>query len=247
MNSKGIPKIMIFGSCVTRDIFRICDDQEREFEIKEYVARQSIASSFDKPLRIAMDAIHLDSPFQQRLVYADLNKTLRKTLRRDYDFILVDFIDERFPLLRYKGHYYTESDEFRDSGLSEKYPFTQVASDEKDRLFLKALPKFVKQISKWLKAGRVILHKAVWVSEYYDAEGETCRFNEGWQAIIDNMNAMLNKYNEAFISLCKDVKVIEQERVIGDGAHLWGLSPIHYTNDYYQALYRQFKGYFSTL
>jgi hypothetical protein len=94
-------RLLILGSCVSRDIFEFCE--AGDFEIVEYFARTGLASLSAAP---AVDQAALDqiiSPFQRRVVGYDMDKSFWQKLESlSFDLLLLDFIDDRFDLLRTK-------------------------------------------------------------------------------------------------------------------------------------------------
>jgi hypothetical protein len=241
MNSPNRPtNIVIFGSCVSRDIFRLCDKDGIHFHINHYFARSSIVSAMSKPLKIYDNDVQLDSAFQRRMVLDDFHKTFRKqTKRNEYDLIIIDFIDERYALQRIKNSYVTVSTELVNSGFRSKYPEALVPMAKKEELWQKNLPQFVKLLEKPIAQGKVFLHKAFWGKEYYDVQngGAIVPYDDNR---IETQNKILQKYYDSFIrSAGEKLKVAECDNNIGTSDHLWGCSPIHYSNSYYETIYRQ--------
>lgn len=60
-------KVLIFGSCVTRDPFADLMISDSEFEVKDYYARSSFASLAGKPI-VGRDLSKILSPFQRKMV-----------------------------------------------------------------------------------------------------------------------------------------------------------------------------------
>lgn len=124
-------KINIYGSCVSRDIFEW--DKEKQFCIPVYVARTSILSNLNTNIwNMNSTDINLDSPFQREAVMTDLNKTVYDKFKSNMsDYLLIDFIDERFRIAKVDNLYATYSVEMmnshflddKDYVLLDKEPF----------------------------------------------------------------------------------------------------------------------------
>lgn len=126
-------KINIYGSCVSRDIFEW--DKEKQFSIPVYVARTSILSNLNTNIwNINSTDINLDSPFQKEAVMTDLNKTVYDKFKSNMsDYLLIDFIDERFRIAKMDNLYATYSVEMMNSHFL----------DDKDYVLLDKEPSIV--------------------------------------------------------------------------------------------------------
>jgi hypothetical protein len=91
-------KYAIYGSCVTRDIFSILEVDD---QVSEYRARSSIHSYVAPSISADMipDLSAMSSGFQKRMVVDDFTKP--KITNNRANPILVDFIDERFRVLKF--------------------------------------------------------------------------------------------------------------------------------------------------
>ena len=75
--------IFIYGSCVSRDIFRLVNNSS--FNIVAYIARSSLASQFsgrDKGININYENIKSD--FRRRCVKNDIEKKIKKLFGKNY-------------------------------------------------------------------------------------------------------------------------------------------------------------------
>ncbi|HDL5870270.1 TPA: hypothetical protein PXF52_002553, partial [Mannheimia haemolytica] len=83
-------KILIFGSCVTRDAFTF--DKNNLFTLVRYFARSSLATAFDSLKVEDKYTKKLKSAFQQKIVGADLSKEFRNYVtQQDFDYLVIDF------------------------------------------------------------------------------------------------------------------------------------------------------------
>src|SRR6266581_2802406 len=88
------PRVAIFGSCVTRDLF---EPAIRDVELVLYGSRSSLISACAPPVQIDEDDVRLDSRFQRRCVVEDFRKTfLTRFEEAAPDRLVIDLIDERF-------------------------------------------------------------------------------------------------------------------------------------------------------
>ena len=109
-------KISIFGSCTSRDLFRLYPS--KDLELCSYVARQSVVSAVSEPIPLELDDIKLESAFQKMAVWRDFNKTTFDLFKEDgSEWLIIDLIDERFPPVRYGDSYVTKSSMAIEAGL----------------------------------------------------------------------------------------------------------------------------------
>ncbi|MGG3456041.1 accessory Sec system protein Asp2 [Paenibacillus rhizolycopersici] len=234
VEENGLTRVDIFGSCVTRDVFRVVGVTDIELN---YHARTSIISQMSEPVQISKDEIVLESQFQKKMVTNDLEKNFIQTLE-GANILIIDFVDERFDLLKYNDSILTRSVEFVRSGLEEKLPLERIARFQETtfELWGNKADKFIKQILSIVPKDRIFLHEAYWAYEFVNAEGIIEKF-ENIEEIKKN-NDMLKRYYDYFKKLCPGIKVVSGEPV-GDAQHVWGKSPLHYTDNYYLDIYQQ--------
>lgn len=219
-------KILIFGSCVTRDPFENPIAAGSKFEIKDYYARSSFASLAGNPV-LDGNLSKISSPFQRKMVEKDFSKNFL-----DYDFslvdlILFDFIDDRFPLLELSdGSSCTESDEFKKSDLvfshRKIHPFT-------DEFFEKWEQGWVNVLS------RIKLYNAldrVLVNKVFLADIDDLGVGFEHQSYISRVNEWLYVVYER---LFRDIPSDQFVSYIGtpfiaSHNHKWGRSPFHFYN-----------------
>lgn len=156
------PSISIYGSCVSRDILAIANDTK--FDLKAYIARQSVISAVAPKIPDGKIALQNPSSFQMRAVECDLHKDTFDILKANKsDYLLLDMIDERFPLLSLFGSYITASNEFFESTPDEYCP----ANKSRKRFSLLSLLGLyistsekcppVKKLDKHVKDGKLYL------------------------------------------------------------------------------------------
>lgn len=225
-------RVDILGSCVTRDAFEYSN--AKEYVPVPYFARSSLISVISSPIDILKEGIELESAFQQKTVHNDLNKIfLTHIATSDSLFLLIDLIDERFDVLRYRDTYLTCSDEYKRSNLP-KILKTEALEKNEDyyRMWEDAAKIFIEQI-RHRKPKSVILHRAFWKKKYRDIDGTVKEFPD--QEKIDKNNRILERMYSFIESISGDLLVSIQlsDDYVSDSNHRWGLSPFHYEDRYY--------------
>jgi hypothetical protein len=218
-------KIDILGSCVTRDVLRY----ENPFTLGRYYARTSLVSLYSEPIKIELSEIDLPSSFLQKMVYYDLTKDFRNYMKwSDSDVLVLDFIDERFTMLKLGNSYITHSNEFAKSKLNEKLEATRVGWGTKQELWKANVLKFIDEVKSNYKT--VVLHKAYWKDKYYDKNGVLHDYKN---KPIEEKNRDLDFFYDLIQSQFEELKVIQLDQYVASENHVWGLTPYHYEDNYY--------------
>lgn len=233
------PRVAIFGSCVTRDLF---EDATLRPTLTLYAARCSMISVTAPRVAIDERVIDLSSPWQRRCVVADFEKTFFDALAEAApDWLIVDLVDERFNLLRTAGSLVTESSAFQAAGLrsARGYAFEPVrrASPEGRELFGEAATRFIERASEIVPRERIVVHRALWLTRF--REGDALHpFPEPRRQLAEAQNAMLgDAYDRLAERLGERAPVLALDcaAYAADADHRWKLEPFHYEPAYNEA------------
>lgn len=233
----------IFGSCVSRDIFRY--DLDKRFTISNFI-------SFISPLSLEMSGSQIVdpvlegmSPWHNRNYMHDLRKDVFECLEKsESDFFLFDMADLRYPLVKYDcadGQLYITKS--RTQNYYENYiktldireietinPLTMDWNQVKKLLVL-----FSKNIHHRYSKNRTILIIPHMADSYKEVDvngDEKISKFDG----VSSTNDFIKKCSEFVQSLlsCHCIRV--PKSVIADKNHIWGLDRLHYTDDTYRHL-----------
>lgn len=239
-NVKKKTSVSILGSCVTRDIFEYVAPEK--YEIKHYFARTKIVSQLSPPLDCSEKDIALESAFQKKQVLNDFQKSQFGKLSASVsDCCIIDYIDERFSLIKVDKTYVTKSNELVLSGWLDTKSYKERQYKfwgNKWRLGYKDLGEYVKryldQVASCFEESDLIIHKAFMVNTYLDKSGKRYSFDTPYLDYNKRVNDMLEFLYDFSISYLPGVKVIDLcDRYCADAEHKWGLSPMHYQKEYY--------------
>ena len=233
-------RVSILGSCVSRDAFT--SEYADVVALGEYFARSSVASAGSSaPFDVTGSLEDIQSPFQRRIVEYDVTKAfLSYIAEADFDILLLDFIDERFDLVRDGESVATRSDEFLRSNPDEsKLTRIPSGSDEHFDLWVKGWEAILSAIDAGPGRECIRISKTYWATTSIDGKG----FAQS-PARIAKANAFLDRlYARAEQDLGEyQFLRYRAEDLRGDPGHQWGRSPFHYVPSFYQRLVSHLVG-----
>jgi hypothetical protein len=218
----------IFGSCVTRDVFRVTGQNQA---VELYIARMSVISAVDRPVERQLE-IALESDFQRRQVHNDLYKNLVPQLGQPGITLIIDLVEERFSLAQIGSVFVTRSNETVRSGVLDRLQVARLVEhtgSESRRLFAKRAAQFRALIHP---TATVILHKVRW-SEEYLSDGERCPFADRI-TYIRRVNQHLEFCQDTLERALRPVVIAARpELCVATESHTWGLAPYHFVDGYY--------------
>lgn len=234
-----VKKLDIFGSCVTRDVFAY--GMRDSVKLGEYIARQSVTTIFAAPVIYEEGEIErLNSSFQKRMLKNDLEKTTFSKLQSSKgDYIVIDFIDERFYTIKFRNTYLTYSAELMMSGYLEgkKYRVLDKRKWFNKNLVFRLYDKialFAKELENIYGEGGIIIHRAMIKDEYLDRQGKLQKFSKPYLEDNKKTNELLNNmYNELEKNLAKPYIIDVADSYYADEKNKWGLATMHYQEEYY--------------
>lgn len=230
-------RLAIFGSCVSRDAIGF--DEEAKIKLLAYYARSSLASAFgNEPKDITLDTSGIKSQFQQRIVTFDIVKKFKNDIvNLDFDYLLMDFIDERFNLWRSpEGGLLTLSNEF----ISAKCELNdgnviQSGSMEWLSYWESAWYQFYVLMRENGLLHKIIINETYWSELITSGDNQIPNYPisliKRSNNVLKNLYEIIKKYlpDSAFIKFSPFETIAKHD-------HQWGISPFHYVDDYYKKL-----------
>jgi Family of unknown function (DUF6270) len=243
LNEKGrhLSRVSIFGSCITRDVFRLFPG---DAEVASYHSRSSLISLMSPPLEIDDTGTAWPSNFARKVVLADVRKLFFEDLEAAApDVLIIDLMSERFDLLRARETYVTRSWELVSSALAARsgYRFQRVARETQamHQTWLEQSRRFADVLESRFSELPVILHKAYWTHRYREGTGIR-RFPREWRSWTSRRNAMLDAFHEHLERVLPRLAVVEARKAyVADPDHRWGLGASHYEGAYYEDVREQ--------
>ncbi|WEK29774.1 MAG: DUF6270 domain-containing protein [Candidatus Pseudomonas phytovorans] len=234
-----IKNLLIYGSCVSRDIFNL--EESRDFKLTDYYARSSMASLYSEPFENDDALSRIPSAFRRRMVACDFSKEILSAKDKfcNADVILIDLIDERFDLISLpSGQLITNSNELAESSLLTDesvtgYTTIKQSTPERRELWLQGMQKFFGFLKEINKLDQVIVNKVFWSSKF---EVKTDTPFPVARPFIDKANQELSWMYEALRSILREDQFLDFSPSImtADEHHRWGPSAFHYCSNYYR-------------
>jgi hypothetical protein len=231
----------IFGSCVTRDAFELGQPTSGAHRVSVYLARTTINSCMSAPVPFKdLFASERQQKFEERCVIDDIFKRHFDALReKPFDYLLLDLVDERHPIIAIDGSYLCYSVPFLRMAEAFKLDPTKFErrAPRDPRVIEETLanvPRFLERLSRIIDLDRIILHEALWATNFIAADGQRKAFANA--AEIARVNDVLAVYYARLKSATalRSIAVPEDVRV-ADEKHRWTLEPFHYADIYYRA------------
>ncbi|WP_299195355.1 DUF6270 domain-containing protein [uncultured Amphritea sp.] len=229
--------ILIFGSCVSRDIISHMQVGEVKLNLVDYYARSSLASlnsQWGCELPVCLNSIQ--SPFQRRMIERDITKSFFKDLDDlDFDILLIDLIDERFNLwVGSQDNIVTLSGELMQCGFlyQNKGEIVISGTEEHWELWENGWSVFVKVLQDHGCVKKLRLNKVFWSKK---TESGVCFSGNYTEKKIDQSNLLLRRMYERIEEDIPEDQILCFPKYCQTSAdtHKWGISPFHYVDDYY--------------
>ena len=252
MRSK--PKIDVIGSCVSRDVFnsRFTDNYKNYVEVSETVYQTALPSLLEHtPISSITTSDQAKHIFTQTLNEEYSGNSLQRVVDSQPDFIIFDFFtDIHMGVTRKMGRYVTRNhmafktldnaDEYFDDKAVSAPERMRFGDDRYRQLAVESLRKLNDNLKSDLPKTELLINSARFSTTYID-EGKTIhgfanakrleQKNNHWESLdavaIDELGAQRISHD------C--------DLFIASPRHPWGLHPVHYTQAYYDSLWRKIR------
>lgn len=238
MPNNNALRVLILGSPATQAALISDEGQDERINVVGYVARTTLASQAcgpcrDKRLLAAAGAA-------QARLEVDFRKTLNRFIaERDYDWLVLDFIAERFHLYEWTpGAYVTASPEFLKAAAGAKpHRIVRVGSSEYFKHWVRGFKTLVDELQAQGRLERLRINRLWWAERDEQGNPLDCSSPE----VIDQANRRLAQYYQyCQLLLGPDVFLdYPPEQIRADPKHPWGCAPYNYSRVTYQAVRTQ--------
>lgn len=183
----------------------------------------TIPSNMELPKNlIRADMVKLD--FEKALFKKEPEKRLL-----DIDYLVIDFLEERFDIIQYADSYLTYSDAMSDASFNAELLISREDS-ALESLWESACLEFVSYLTKYHSNQQVILVKSYLSIRYEDDNGKLVEFSKKeFPHSITRLNKILDKYYDFFLKHypVKHVITIDNSLLYCENHHKHGVLPSH--------------------
>lgn len=254
-------EVTVIGSCVCRDLFE--KDNGENYLFKTDIRFSSPISMLSNPVKFAKAGFE-DFPKKVKVVGTnwykknlinDINKTAFDALKEKHgEYLILDFAESRIPLVKirwkgkneelivthsvtFKGHYdcNLSKNVFKNTSLEIVNPMSY-----DDNFWKKTIKSFSEKILELFDEDKIILIKNMPAKYYVDIKGCLHPYSSANHFYeICTCDLLINKLNEYFVQNCPRCKIIDiPNNCVGVQNHKWGNHPFHFSNSYYEYLFR---------
>jgi hypothetical protein len=247
------PRVAVIGSCPSRDCFNrlLAPDYRHHATIVDSAFQTAFPSLIRRDhIGLAVPAPNLLRPQHQRPLAQDFHGgNLDRIITSRPDVLIVDlFADVHFGCVDNAGRWITRNhmafaslthaDSFFDRPGLRPAGRLRPSSTTYDEAFLTAAELFVARVRRDLPDAVIVLNQARRAHRYRLTSGATAPFNQPER--IDAHNAAWLRADSLFAGLANPLVLsYPPETFLGSVSHPWGLHPVHYTDDFYRAFWRQ--------
>lgn len=228
-------RTLIYGSCVSRDMFELATPAH--LELVHYIPRQSLIAAASRPASPIQSSKleNLASRFQRRVALGSLRADLLEQIDRfhaDVDLILWDITDERLGVYELPGGgYITRTLELIQCGADQELQrtsrFIPFGTDEHFQLWRNGYKVWIQHLASKGIADRLILLEPRW-SDFFD-DGRPTPASFGVSS--DEHNAMSRRYYQfARQEEFKTRSIGSTVQCVAAANHKWGAASFHFDN-----------------
>lgn len=237
------PGVLVYGSCVARDTVEFAD--ANSVDLRGYVARQSLLSAGSDALHRLPARLSTTSKFQERMIRADFVGGFLDRLEHlapEIEVLLWDLADERHGVYRFDdGTVVTRSiDNIRMPELEDRFAdaeHIEFGTDEHFALWGDRAAAFKNRLQQLVLFERTVVLQVPWA--VLTTEGKPSPWSMGVRA--KDANKRYARYYELLRRHGFRMVRVDEEDVLADPAHKWGLAPFHYSPAVYREVLRQLR------
>lgn len=204
-------KFGIIGSYSSRMSVHFLRSYDRRVMIQWQITNSGICSMVsEKNVDIDLSDITISNEYRRQSLENDVEKGLSSKLADKPDYIVIDFLEERFPLLFFDDEsVITESEAYCEIQ-------SQISMDVKERVTMEQLSEeywqkccdaFIKMLQKHYKPEQIILNR-LYLAENYGLEGPEHSFENREQLCL--MNEKLKSYYDYFVKHFPEIHVMDE-------------------------------------
>lgn len=199
-------QVVTWGSFNSYTVSKILMNSDAGELLADYYGGESIISLLGKTNeKMNFVDIYANNPFRFNMLKNDFTAgLLHRSISEfsDCNLLLLDFLEERFPVGLYEGNYFTISDAYTDKEMEMGMRYEKISLEEKLLLWKEKAGEFARLLERYFPHARIVLLRMK-LSEYYGDKGKESLFPEIAQ--IQATNEMLDGLYDYFEEVCARV------------------------------------------
>lgn len=229
----------LFGSYNTRmAIISMCAGSDSTLAYQ--YSNSSLISLFAPAIDLPEGTVMPQNPFRRQMLLADMHKDFisgdvdQSVVNVDY--LIVDFVEERFDLLAWQGSILTFSDALQDSSFAEGIHVSRF-SQETEQRWQQSCQQFIRFLEQHFSPEQIILVRAPLSQSYIDNNGNRVSFENADE--LRNLNELLAQYYDYFEThypIINRVTIQDPALLYCEKGHKHGILPCHMNTEYVRAL-----------
>lgn len=252
------PTIAVVGSCVSRDVFnsRFIEGYKNLVNVGETIYQSALPSLVRSKNVDYEEPQGIQEQFRSNIEAEYTGANFDRLVTSRPDFVLFDlFSDVHFGVTRKLGGYVTRNHMAFNSLRDADRFYDDASANSLDRMRFEArtsiahtyeaaaahaLGVVAKTIKQELPDTKVILNSARFATAHTNQDGSVADFSNAERLAEKNKN--WDAADKLFLSDIDAQQITHPSKnFVGSFDHPWGLHPVHYTQPYYDELWRQIK------
>lgn len=227
-----------FGSVVLLDYFHLIHPSE--IRLNQRYINTSFSSQFsNRKVSTEKSKMNLLSVTQKDVLLKDFSKDfLQNCIDNKVDYILIDFINERLPLIRLEdGSLLTYSNELKLSKFLSYVNFRIIEPYSKEyfEIWAACWDSFVNKAKTSKFIDKIIINKVFWAKVTESGHPFPPLYNQNY--IYESNIYLYQLYTYCSKDIPKKNFIEYQtEDFLANDKHRWGITPYHYVDDFYKKM-----------
>lgn len=233
-------KIGLFGSYNTRAaISAICS--KSNCTLSYQYSNCSLISLFSDPVELPDDMILPHNPYRAEMLVSDFDKrfVLSDGIDKQVDYLIIDFLEERFDIVETEKGYLTYSDSMTDSNYVPERVVDRLSADLVLNWNEKCL-RFISHLRKCFSESTIIIVESYLADSFQNENGDLIKFDSSYNKLAQ-MNEILFHCYDFFKTNMPEIKVISHPDSMKycECRHKHGVFPWHFNQEYYNYLSKE--------
>lgn len=229
----------LFGSYNSREILNTAVDAS-QCRLSFQYCNSSVASAMSKGTHIPPAVSMPDNPFRAQMMNGDFEKSFKNVNAEDIDYIVIDFLEERFQIAEYNGSIITLSDALMDSDFLKHICLQAINKDKTSKYFKESFKELLEFLRSKLGNKKIVLIRMLLCEKY--GNNNDRKYFENREEIA-TINDMLNEYYDYAVEKCGVANIVtinDDDLMYCDEQHKHGCFPWHLNKTAYERFAKEF-------